>query len=1221
MSDIFEQNQWRNDIFSVDPRKAAETAEKENRRKAEFQTYLNRQAEKYLGLRDLKNYKYYAPLTDEDILVLEAAQETGVLSEDEVYKQATSIGIARKYGIDSGYVRQNLEAFLAAEDIDTAGKIPRSWFNGFVSRARIGANSMLTGIFGNELLKEESKGITETSAALREYLRALKTENESLQFGDESLSQNPVLKFLQKEVVGGALESLPYTAYIMGAAAIGTLMAGSWGGRAGSLSAGLQVVSGQEYFNLTELKDSEGNQLIDNDIARNTSLLVGTIGSFIETLLWDSFAHFGKAVGRSTGREVADSLTQRLTAKVLTNLHGKGFLYRIAKQGLEGLFRLLGEGGEEFFQQIAEEVGQNVALEVQRERVFEKMGAAPEERDRLIRLLEGAKTSKDEIFHNAFEALKGGASASLFTGLPETILNYRADSASIRNLKTTAETAQSFEEYKEANTGNAALGDLSPEVREDVLKKIYSDEKEKQQQEAVQADSLAEVTDYRNAREIPEAADEETGVVTMRLADVDTSNIYRGDGGRLETAEYQDAREDGAVEGRFVAGDPRIEDKGNAENRYGYINYTEKENTVTIDEFKMSYGYESLREDLYRQFAERHAEQDILWNPQGSAGLSIREQLVQANPQGPKNGLNWFETPARGEPSAEARRVAQRFQPYMGTRATPLETALAVEAFGAFYRRRGESLEGAMERLFGRVTNEATDEITAAQRQGKTVKGATWVEKTAEGMRRVIYVSKNAADASTVAHEISHAAADDFTEGERNIAARALNGYRLKDGTAVEFRENSGPWDERQQEAFAEALENYLANGNAPTPELKRLFERIKDFMKRIYRAMTGWTELSPQAEEFYRSLFSGELVDRGRAEEASGTGREASGTARNDNSGNDTAGVGGGPSEEEAVRQRQRDTVLADPEVPLEDKAPLVFDAAREALFQIRDSREGDPVEALIGRAALIEDPELRGRVTQNIRRLQDIYAGTEAEYKAPNGKPSLLLEALGENRGKQAWYAVRTDNFKEWFGDWERLVRIEEIKNISPIAVSNTGRTSKVEAEEIFRQFGEIKNARDGRLVTFPVNTAGKILRHKGFETGKIVQRFADLFKTSFFAYSEEEAHREGRRPHPNIKAYHNYVNKFEYDGKACYIRFTIHEETVKRGGGKNNVHSSFISDVTLYNDNGETPNQVRVINPVERSVPPFSDTKLKQLFESVNLSGRAHIKRTKGARENGR
>ena len=142
-----------------------------------------------------------------------------------------------------------------------------------------------------------------------------------------------------------------------------------------------------------------------------------------------------------------------------------------------------------------------------------------------------------------------------------------------------------------------------------------------------------------------------------------------------------------------------------------------------------------------------------------------------------------------------------------------------------------------MSRLFGRVTNQAPDAVVAAQRVGKTVKGATWIEQTAEGAKRIIYVSKNAADGSTVIHEIGHAVAADFTEAERNIAARALNGYRLKNGTQVSFDENA-VWGEEQEEAFTEALENYLTNGTAPNEEIKGLFERIKEFMGRVYRTM-----------------------------------------------------------------------------------------------------------------------------------------------------------------------------------------------------------------------------------------------------------------------------------------------------------------------------------------------------------------------------------------------
>ena len=148
------------------------------------------------------------------------------------------------------------------------------------------------------------------------------------------------------------------------------------------------------------------------------------------------------------------------------------------------------------------------------------------------------------------------------------------------------------------------------------------------------------------------------------------------------------------------------------------------------------------------------------------------------------------------------------------------------------------------------------------------MKGATWLDQTAEGMGRIVYVSKNAADPSTVLHEVSHAVAMDFTGAERNIAARALNGYQLKSGTVVSFEDKGGPWTDEQHEAFAEALENYFTNGTAPNEEIKGLFERIKEFMKRIYKTMKGWTELSPAAEQFFKDFTSGDLVDQARAEE-----------------------------------------------------------------------------------------------------------------------------------------------------------------------------------------------------------------------------------------------------------------------------------------------------------------------------------------------------------------
>jgi hypothetical protein len=85
--------------------------------------------------------------------------------------------------------------------------------------------------------------------------------------------------------------------------------------------------------------------------------------------------------------------------------------------------------------------------------------------------------------------------------------------------------------------------------------------------------------------------------------------------------------------------------------------------------------------------------------------------------------------------------------------------------------------------------------------------------------------------------------------------------------------------------------------------------------------------------------------------------------------------------------------------------------------------------------------------RVMRDIRELRNRYAGTEAEYKAPNGKPSELLVSLREERGREAWYVVRTGDFKEWFGDWERAARIEKLREAPSLALDKDAYQGKYE------------------------------------------------------------------------------------------------------------------------------------------------------------------------------
>jgi len=777
------------------------------------------------------------------------------------------------------------------------------------------------------------------------------------------------------------------------------------------------AIAGSTYNSTWGIKYREmTNGGIPHDIAINYARVDALIEGIIEGSLGGVEVAGAQAIMGAVVPQAVGRATTRFFVSGKMGSAAKGILNWL-KEGIE-------EGSEEVLQSFSSGGWYNAAADAanaRREELLRKI-VEPEfeeirrelERE-LENLPEVEKKKWKDIFDEAIDGGIAGFLTGVILGIPVEIASYRNDVRAAQTLASMAQAAPNEAAFKEMVSMAKEQGfqlPIAEEMKTDeeasLLSDIYKvqqerltpEQREAKQKQAQDAAALAEVTDYSNAETV-ERLDEETGGTITELARPDTSNIYR-ENNRLEINEYTDTNEDGSISGRFVAGDPRIEDaEQSGANRYGNINYTENGNTVTIDEFKMSSGYENLRTELYSQFAERFAGRDIVWNIKNEQNTALREQLANQNPRGPKYGLNYYEKGDQPQASNEARQVAQRFQPYLKN-STPLETALAAELFNNFYRRRGESLNGAMSRLLGKVTNDPNEnpKIAAAQRMGNTIKGATWFDKTAEGMKRIVYLNKNAADASTVIHETSHIVANDFTEAERRIASRALDGYKLKNGTSVYFEENT-QWTDEQHEAFAEALENYLTNGKAPNEQIKGLFERIKEFMKRIYQIFKGWTELSPQAEEFYKSFLSGELVDQARTEAAQ-THEESHNEAKTENTVNNTERASeAAEAPQEAAKAKSpnatsshTEALINNPDIPLEEKAQAVFDAAGDALWQI-------------GEVA-----------AEELNKIYEQYHnedGTAKEgwLKAPNGKSTNLTE--------NQWLMVRTENFKNWFGDWE--------------------------------------------------------------------------------------------------------------------------------------------------------------------------------------------------------
>ena len=206
-----------------------------------------------------------------------------------------------------------------------------------------------------------------------------------------------------------------------------------------------------------------------------------------------------------------------------------------------------------------------------------------------------------------------------------------------------------------------------------------------------------------------------------------------------------------------------------------------------------------------------------------------------------------------------------------------------------------------------------------------------------------------------------------------------------------------------------------------------------------------------------------------------------------------------------------------------------------------------------------------------------------------APNGKPTNLSEGQ--------WLQVRTPNFKRTHGDWETLAVINEIRNMPAMPILVHESLDKAGIKAAFKSFGEVENERDGRKVVFPSASAGKIRRHKGFDSSSVIKNFKTFFETAIPAITEDEVLKDGHKAHGNIDAVEHYLNKFSINGKEYFIRFTVPVIRNENEAGK--VHSSAISEVSIYERRDST---LYPLNTAGSSSPSFIDRKLADLLNSV-------------------
>lgn len=179
----------------------------------------------------------------------------------------------------------------------------------------------------------------------------------------------------------------------------------------------------------------------------------------------------------------------------------------------------------------------------------------------------------------------------------------------------------------------------------------------------------------------------------------------------------------------------------------------------------------------------------------------------------------------------------------------------------------------------------------------------------------------------------------------------------------------------------------------------------------------------------------------------------------------------------------------------------------------------------------------------------------------------------------------------------------RVSSIRALAPIDATGVEAVpDKKTAKKLFGDFGCVRNASDGYEVRFSKESVGKILRHRGFDQTSILAVLDKVFVGSLWAWDDPVRFEEGKKRHRNFSRYRNYVGKVLSGGQVLFVRFTI-TETI---GDGNLVHSTFVSDVRLYEDKSARGLSTPDNNRAKVASALLTDDRLANWFASVNGDG---------------
>ncbi len=246
----------------------------------------------------------------------------------------------------------------------------------------------------------------------------------------------------------------------------------------------------------------------------------------------------------------------------------------------------------------------------------------------------------------------------------------------------------------------------------------------------------------------------------------------------------------------------------------------------------------------------------------------------------------------------------------------------------------------------------------------------------------------------------------------------------------------------------------------------------------------------------------------------------------------------------------------------------------------------------------------EFRDRLTPEVRQSFDrlISGQTQASNAIP-GLPNegdVPLDADGNVLFQESLEeSVRTPEFKEWFGDWEKAVRIEHLKNAQVIQLDGNAHVGKYELnsksskkyiqEKFQSETGPFINLDTGDEIFIGRSGRNKVTSHGRYDDIhlKTIHYIPDLIENSVFV-----AEMSPTRENSHFDKYRYYVAGIEMDDQNFTVKIVVGEK-----------------DRKLYYDHGLT--DIEKGNLIERlriklpggqsnSLSQVKDTKLIEILQ---------------------